>query len=159
MGNSQIENALTNFKKTALINRQDLIVTAELGESELFLQAGETCYCMMPVDVTDYVETVSHTVFDNNSSPGAGTALSLDELSPPIEEGSLIGTANYLLKDGSVHKVRLIAGNSIHSESKTINIFYKAIKENTDIVVLISVLLLCELVLAFGMIFSKLRKK
>ncbi len=49
--------------------------------------------------------------------------------------------------------------NSIHSESKTINIFYKAIKENTDIVVLISVLLLCELVLAFGMIFSKLRKK
>ena len=159
MGNSQIENALTNFKKTALINRQDLIVTAELGESELFLQAGETCYCMMPVDVSDYVETVSYTVFDNNSSPGAGTALSLDELSPPIEEGSLIGTANYLLKDGSVHKVRLIAGNSIHSESKTINIFYKAIKENTDIVVLISVLLLCELVLAFGMIFSKLRKK
>ena len=65
---------------------------------------------------------------------------------------------DYLLKDGSVHKVRLIAGNSIHSESKTINIFYKAIKENTDIFVLISVLLLCELVLAFGIVLSRLRK-
>ena len=159
MGNSQIDNALSNFKKTALINRQELVVTAEIGGSELFLQAGETCYCMMPVDVTNYVETVSYTVLDNNASPsGAGKALSLDELSPPIEEGSLIGTANYLLKDGSVHKVRLIAGNSIHSESKTINIFYKAIKENTDIFVLISVLLLCELVLAFGIVLSRLRK-
>ena len=86
-----------------------------------------------------------------------GKTLSLEELSPPIEEGSVIGTANYLLKDGSVHKVNLIAGNSIHFENKTINIFYKVIKENTDIFILISVLVLCELILAFCVIFNKLR--
>lgn len=113
---------------------------------------------MMPVDITNYVENISYTIIDKNAPDSMpGKTLSLEELSPPIEEGSVIGTANYLLKDGSVHKVNLIAGNSIHFENKTINIFYKVIKENTDIFILISVLVLCELILAFCVIFNKLR--
>ncbi len=158
LGKNYINNVLSNFKKTTLISKQDLVVSAEIGGSELILNAGETCYCMMPVDITNYVENISYTIIDKNAPDSMpGKTLSLEELSPPIEEGSVIGTANYLLKDGSVHKVNLIAGNSIHFENKTINIFYKVIKENTDIFILISVLVLCELILAFCVIFNKLR--
>lgn len=158
LGNNYIDNVLTNFKKTTLVGKEDLVVTAEIGGGELLLKAGEACYCMMPVDVTDYIENISYHIADKNAA-APGKALSLDELAPPIEEGSVIGTANYLLKDGSIHKVSLVAGNSIRSDSRTINIFYRFIKENTDIFFLISVLVLCELILACAIFFNRLRNR
>lgn len=159
LGKNYVNNVLTNFKKTALISKGEFVVSAEIGGSELRLNAAETSYCMIPIDMTGYVENISYSVIDKNTSAVPGKALSLNELSPPIEEGAVIGTANYLLKDGSVHKVGLIAGNSIHSDSKTINTFYKLIKENTDIFILISVLVLCELILAFCILLNKVRRR
>ena len=159
-GENYINNVFTNFKKTALITKLDLITSVEIGGNELLLTAGETRYCMMPTDVSDYIENISYNITDKNAVASVpGKAASLDDLEAPIEKGSIIGTANYLLKDGSIHTVNNIAGNSIHSDSRTINLFYKAIQENTDIFILISVLVIIEILLILGLIFSKLRKR
>lgn len=159
-GINYINNIFTTFKKTALISKSNYIAKTEIGGNELLIVAGETCYCMMPSDVTNYVETVSLNVINqNNSASVPDKIFSLDDLEAPIQEGLILGSANFLLKDGSVHSVRIMAGNSVHSDSRTINLFYRTVKENTDIFILISVLIIFEIILLFGFIFSKLRKR
>lgn len=161
LGVSYIENALVNFVKSILVAKNDIVTTVDIDGGTLTLAAAEPSYCMMPADVTNYIENISYNITSEkvlSNSPG-GKAPTLSELSPPIEKGTIIGTANYMLKDGSVHQVTIAAGNTIRSDNKTVNIFYRTIQENTDIFILVSVLVLIELLLAACVIISKIRKK
>ncbi len=157
LGKNYINNISENFKKTALIKKDDFVISEEVGDSTLSLLAGETYYCLMPINTTDYIENISYVYNDSNPSYSTSTNSS-GMLSAPIEKGSVVGYANYLLKDGSTHTISLIAGNSIHSDSKAVNLFYKTIQENTDIFILISVLLCLELFLLIIYIIFRIRK-
>lgn len=160
LGKYYIDTINKTYKKEILVHKDQTVVTTDISGNILYLNASENSYCMKPTDVASYIENVSYNVTYHAASavPG-GKIMSLDELTPPIDEGAVIGTANYILKDGSVHAVTLIAGNSIHSDSRTINTFYKMIKENTDIFILISVLVAFEILLAIIIIISKIRNK
>ena len=162
LGVSYIENALTNFTKAPIVSKNSVITTVNTESGELTLVANESIYCMMPADVTNYIDNISYniTVSNNGQSPyGGGTVSVLTELTPPIEKGSVIGTANYLLKDGSVHAVTIVAGNSIRSENEIVNVFYKTIQENTDIFLIISVLVLFEIILIVFISVGKIRRR
>ena len=158
-GKNFINNIFTNYVKTAIVKKSDTVISTMVGKSELLINANETCYCMIPADVTDYVENISYNILSTNAGASAPeNSLTFDDLDAPIEEGAVIGTVNYLLKDGSVHSVSIVAGNSVHSDYKAINFFYKIIQENTDIFLLISVLIIIEISLLIGFIINKLRK-
>ena len=158
-GKDFINNIFDNYVKTAIVKKSETVITTRVGKSELLINANETCYCMIPADVSDYVENISYNILSTNAGAAAPeNSLTFDDLDAPIEEGTLIGTVNYLLKDGSIHSVGIIAGNSVHSDYKAINFFYKIIQENTDIFVLISVLVIIEISLLIGFIINKLRK-
>lgn len=159
LGVSYIENALINFVKSALIERNGVVTTVKIDGGELILVANESIYCMMPSDVTNYIDNISYNITLENASPSQGNnSMTLSELSPPIAQGTVIGTANYMLKDGSVHQVTISAGNTIRSDNKTVNIFYKTIQENTDIFILVSVLAAFEFILILCALVSKIRK-
>lgn len=158
-GKNFINNIFANYVKTTIVKKSDTIITTTVGKSELVLKANENCYCMVPTDVTDYVENISYNITTNNTDDSLpNNALTFDDLDAPIEEGSTIGTVHFLLKDGSVHSVSMVAGNSVHSDYKAINFFYKIIQENTDIFILISVLVIVEIFLLIAIIVNKLRK-
>ena len=158
-GKNFINNIFANYVKTTIVKKSDTIITTTVGKSELVLKANENCYCMVPTDVTDYVENISYNITTNNTDDSLpNNALTFDDLDAPIEEGSTIGTVHFLLKDGSVHSVSMVAGNSVHSDYKAINFFYKIIQENTDIFFLISVLVIVEIFLLIAIIVNKLRK-
>lgn len=160
LGKNYINNIFINYKKTAIVKKSDTITTASVGKSELLVNAGDTCYCMVPADVDNYVETISFYITEKNAVASVpGKSVTLEDLSAPIDEGTVIGTVNYLLKDGSVHSVSIVAGNSVHSDNKTIDLFFRAIQENTDIFVLISVLVILEILLLIGFVINKLRKR
>lgn len=159
LGKSYIENALLNFTKRGIVSKGDIITSVEIEGGELTLVSCDSIYCMVPADVSDYVYNISYNVTYKNVSDTAGRAPTLSELEPPIDKGTVIGTANYILKDGSVLKVDIAAGNTIRSDNKTVNIFYKTIQENTDIFVIISVLILFELALIICVIAGKIRRR
>ena len=159
-GKNYIDNIFLNYKKTPLVKKSDTVITTQVGKSELAINANETYYCMIPSDLTDFVENISYNITEPNAVASVpGKAVTLEDLSAPIDEGAVIGTINYILKDGSVHSVEIVAGNSVHSDYKAINLFYKAIQENTDIFILISVLVIIEILLLLCFIISKLRKQ
>ena len=158
LGKNNINDITDNFLKEPLINKNDRVTFEEIGNSRLSLLSSETLYCMMPINTTDYIENISYIYYSANQSFTSNSDADTI-LSAPIEKGAVIGQATYLLKDGSTHTVNLIAGNSIHSESKTVNMFYKLIQENTDIFILISVLLFLELILFFSYIIYNIKKK
>lgn len=155
-----INNVFLNYKKTAIVKKGDTLITTKVGRSDLLINANETRYCMIPADVSNYVENISYNITQKSTtSTVPGNAVTLEDLDAPIEKDSIIGTANYLLKDGSIHSVSIVAGNSVHSDNKAINLFYKTIQENTDIFILISVLILLEIFLVLIFIINKLRNK
>ena len=155
-----INNVFLNYKKTAIVKKGDTLITTKVGRSDLLINANETRYCMIPADVSNYVENISYNITQKSTtSTVPGNAVTLEDLDAPIEKDSIIGTANYLLKDGSIHSVSIVAGNSVHSDNKAINLFYKTIQENTDIFILISVLILLEIFLVLIFVINKLRNK
>lgn len=159
LGKNNINDISDNFTKKALINKDDIITSETVDNNTLSLISGGTLYCMMPVNTNSYVENISYEYYSANQSYSPSVSNADTILSAPIEKGTIIGQATYLLKDGSTHTVSLVAGNSIHSGSKTVNMFYKLIQENTDIFILISVLLFLELILFFSYIIYNIKKK
>lgn len=158
-GKNYINSVFLNYKKTPLIKKNETVTTAKIGKSELLVNASETCYCMMPADVDNFIENINYNITEKSATASIpGKTVTLEDLTAPIDKGSTIGTVNYILKDGSVHSVGLIAGNSVHSDYKAIDLFYKTIQENTDIFILISVLVIIEFLLLLFFIINKIRK-
>lgn len=159
LGKNNINEISNNFIKKPLVTKDELITSEIVDDSTLSLLAGGTLYCMMPINTTDYIENISYVYSATNQSYSPSVNNANTMLSAPIKKGTIIGQATYLLKDGSTHTVSLVAGNNIHSGSKTVNMFYKLIQENTDIFILISVLLFLELILFFSYIIYNIKKK
>lgn len=160
-GETFVNNCFMNYKKVPIIKKGDTVITTKVGKSDLIINAFENCYCMMPfdVEVNEYIENISYEISRGNSYASHNKAATLQDIVAPIEKDTVIGTANYLLKDGSVHSVTIAAGNSVHSDSKAINLFYKTLQENTDIFILISVFILIEIFLVVGFVINRLRKR
>lgn len=149
-GKALITNILDGYKKSRLISAGEMVTSIAVGDMDLTLLAAANVYCVMPVDITRYIQNISYTFLDGYST---------DTIKPPITEGTHIGTAHYLLRDGSTHNVELVAGNTIHSQIPTVNRFVQLMEENKALFIIIFILLGCECILVLAALFAKIRNK
>jgi hypothetical protein len=104
----------------------------------LKLLANADLFCVAPleVDAKSYVQNISFTF--NGTDNGTLT----QELEPPIFQGQSLGTANLLLRDGSLQSVYVVAGNTIQTDYQAVNRFLTVYETYQPMFVVIFVLLL-----------------
>lgn len=141
----------TNYRKVRLVSARQELDTHKLQEEHLHLLAGSDLYCVTPaeVDSKSYIQNISYTF-----SMAEGETENTQELSPPIMEGQMLGTAHLLLRDGSLQTVSVVAGNTIQTDSQTVNKLLGLYGHYKPLFILIGVLLLVEfLVLIYKFVF------
>ncbi len=133
----------TNYRKVRFLKANQEIDTRSVAGQILKLLAGTDLFCVAPleVDAAGYVQNVSFTFNITNQG------VMIQELDPPILEGQSLGTANLLLRDGSVQSVAVVAGNTIQTDNQAVNKLLAIYEEYQPLFILIFVLLLIAAVI------------
>lgn len=145
-----LENVVTNYKKDLLVQEGDKIFEIKVGDVNLNLNASSDVYCVMAKDVANAVQNKSYTFIE-----GYGP----DVIKPPIAVGTILGTANYQLKDGSTIRFSIIAGKDVEAKKTTVKSFLDTLKEYKEIYLLVIGLIVLEgIILLIKLINSIIRK-
>ncbi len=150
LGNLILDDFHNAYKKAAIVNKDDIVDKIPVGESELVLTVGKTYYCMVPVDQISYVQSVSYT-YEENYKP--------ESIAAPIKAGTVIGYAQYLLKDGTTFQVSLVAKNSLMSENARIDSFIGFYNKYKGLIIGIAALLVIELIILIYNLYWYIIKK
>lgn len=149
-----ITDVHTNYRRAHIISSKQELDIQMIADVPLRLLAGTDLYCVTPaeIDGKSYVQNISYTF-----STSDGNIDSTQGLNPPILEGQVLGTAHLLLRDGSIQTVSVIAGNTIQTDSQTVNRLLEIYEEYKPLFILIFVLLTLETILLLYKLFFFLR--
>ena len=145
-----LEDFENNYKKVAVVTSGDVIDTISTEKNELILISGTTAYAMVPSDQTSYVSNISY-IYEENYDP--------ESITPPIEAGTIIGYAQYLLNDGTSFQVPMVSKNTIISDTATVNTVYSFFSTYRELFVSLGVLAIIEVILILYNIYWFIQKK
>lgn len=130
------DHCFMGFEKRTLVQKdQNLKTITVAGESLSLLATNEVSY-IAPIG-SSYIQSEQ--------------ALLLEEIKAPIETGAYMGTIKYTLEDGTIITVPVQAGNTIYSNSATLNDIIITLTSNKDILTLI--LALCGFEVLLGIFY------
>lgn len=150
-----VTEAQTNYRKVCFFKANQEVDTRTVAGQSLKLLAGTDLFCVAPleVDAKSYVQNISFTfnVADNRGI--------VQELAPPILEGQSLGTANLLLRDGSLQNVQVIAGNTIQTDNQAVNKLLAIYSEYKPLFIFIFALLIVEAVILITKLIFHIQTK
>ena len=145
----------TNYRKVRFFKANQEVDTRTVAGQSLKLLANADLFCVAPleVDAKSYVQNISFTF--NMAENSTLT----QELEPPIFEGQSLGSANLLLRDGSVQSVLVVAGNTIQTDNQAVNHFLAIYEDYQPLFIFIFVLLIVEAVILTTKIIYHIQMK
>ncbi len=138
LGNMLLDGVLTKYKRDVLIPAGNTFLTIPVGEETLALQAPKDLYCILPLDISQFVQNISYTYFPQYD-PAIITA--------PIEKGTILGTAHVLLKDGTLISCPMAAVASVRAAGNPVQSLFSVLQEQRELLILVSILLGLECLL------------
>ena len=118
-----IGNVLNNYKRDQLV-KGEIIYDMVVDDEKLNVVAASDVYCIMPKDIGNVLQNKSFTFIE-----GYGP----DEIRPPIAAGTILGTANYHLKDGSIIRFSMKADRDIELRKTTVKSLLDKIREYDEL--------------------------
>lgn len=145
----------TNYRKVRFLKANQEVDTRTVAGQSLKLLANADLFCVAPleVDAKSYVQNISFTF--NGTDNGTLT----QELEPPIFQGQSLGTANLLLRDGSLQSVYVVAGNTIQTDYQAVNRFLTVYETYQPMFVVIFVLILVMAVIGVTKLIYHIQTK
>lgn len=150
-----VTDVYTNFRKVRFLRANEQIDMHTVSGELLSLLAANDLYCVAPTEVyvKSYIQNISYTF---GSAEDTATT---QELSPPIMEGDVLGTAHLLLRDGSLQNVTIIAGNSIQTHNQAVNKLLDIYEQYKPLFFLIFVLSFVEIIILATKLIFVLRNR
>ncbi len=150
-----VTDVQTNYRKVCFFKANQEIDTRTVAGQSLKLIAGADLFCVAPyeVDAKSYVQNISFTF--NVTEDRVMT----QELEPPILQGQSLGTANLLLRDGSLQNVHVIAGNTLRTDNQAVNKLLAVYGEYQPLFIFIFLLLIVEAVILITKLIFHIQTK
>jgi len=145
-----LENVLNNYKRDQLVKEGEIIYDMVVDDEKLNVVAASDVYCIMPKDIGNVLQNKSFTFIE-----GYGP----DEIRPPIAAGTILGTANYHLKDGSIIRFSMKADRDIELKKTTIKSLLDKIREYDELYTLLIALLILEAIILLLKLVAKISSK
>lgn len=150
-----VTDVQTNYRKVRFMKANQEIDTRTVAGQSLKLLANTDLFCVAPleVDAKSYIQNISFTF--NVTDNGVMT----QELEPPILQGQSLGTANLLLRDGSLQSVYVVAGNTIQTDNQAVNKLLAIYEEYQPLFIFIFLLLIVEAVILITKLIYRIQMK
>ncbi len=145
-----LENVLTYYKRDLLVKEGEIIYDIVVDKEVLNVVAASDVYCIMPKDIGNVLQNKSFT-FIYGYGP--------DEIKPPINAGTILGTANYHLKDGSIIRFSMKADRDIELKKTTVKSLLDKIREYDELYTLLIALFILEAIILLLKLIAKISSK
>jgi len=145
LGTKVLRDTLDRYDKNILVRKGDVVQTLKVDNDDLTLVASADIYFIHPKDDQNFVENKSFTWASKYSS---------GKISPPILKDSTLGVAHYLLKDGTIIDVSMVASQDLLSTSSFIDFVTKKVTETKGILITIIFLLSLEAILLIVKLYN-----
>jgi D-alanyl-D-alanine carboxypeptidase (penicillin-binding protein 5/6) len=130
-----------NFRKSTLVSKGDVLKTVELDGNEINLISQSDISYVHPLG-ENYIKTFSATA----------------DLKTPVRKAVPVGSASYVLQDGSSISVSLYPETEVTPPEDFLSAARKKLLENKDILVMIIFLVLLEVILIIINLFKLVKK-
>ncbi len=144
--NNLISNISQNYYKKAIFSKGESLLSYTLGNEVLEIIVSKDVYCIVSNSTVTPVSQVSFVMNEGYD---------FEHMEPPVHEGTVLGTANLQLYDGSIINVPVEAGNTVYNESSRINDIITIFNNNKQV----SVLIIGFVIIEFILLFFKIRSK
>ena len=156
LARSLIADSFVEFHKARAFKAGDKVASYSISGQSLSIVSESDVYLVLPADaqVSAYVQSVTYTFTDEDPK----NAASPPELSLPVTEGQKLGTATLLLRDGSVHVIRILAGNTIQTDNPRFNSFLNIVETYKPLFIFIAILLAVEIFIVIVVAVNRIRR-
>jgi len=137
------EHGFNNFKRSILVSKNQPLTSTVVNNKEINLISLNDVYYVHPIG-SDYIKNVSFNVSQ--------------DLKPPLTKNTTVGIARYTLQDGTNIDVNLYPEIEIPAPESFYTKLMQKLKENRDIFVLLTILVVIEILIIIYKILKGIAK-